>query len=103
MRAGRALIGAGYSELDYDPAQVERVRTLLAASPTVVLSSHRSYLDGGALTVGFHDHRLPPLTVFGGINLSFWPLGALWRRGHRLRKRHTKSWRVAGFVAMRRP
>jgi len=80
VRAGRALIGAGYTGIDYDPAQVERVRTLFAASPAVVLSSHRSYLDGGALTVGFHDHGLPPLTVFGGINMAFWPLGALWRR-----------------------
>jgi glycerol-3-phosphate O-acyltransferase len=80
VRAGRALIGAGYAGIDYDPAQVERVRALLAASPTVVLPSHRSYLDGGALTVGFHDHGLPPLTVFGGINMSFWPLGVLWRR-----------------------
>jgi glycerol-3-phosphate O-acyltransferase len=80
VRAGRALIGAGYTGIDYDPAQVERVRALLAASPTVLLPSHRSYLDGGALTVGFHDHGLPPLTVFGGINMAFWPLGALWRR-----------------------
>jgi glycerol-3-phosphate O-acyltransferase len=80
VRAGRALIGAGYSGLDYDPAQVARVRERLAAAPTVVLSSHRSYLDGGALTVGFHDHGLPPLTVFGGINMAFWPLGPLWRR-----------------------
>jgi glycerol-3-phosphate O-acyltransferase len=80
VRAGRALIGAGYAGIDYDPAQVERVRALLAASPVVVLSSHRSYLDGGALTVGFHDHGLPPLTVFGGLNMAFWPLGALWRR-----------------------
>ena len=47
-----------------------------------MLSSHKSYLDGGALTVGFHDHGLPPLTVFGGINMSFWPLGSLWRRAN---------------------
>ena len=58
------------------------MRELLHASPAVVLSSHKSYLDGGALTVGFHDHGLPPLTVFGGINMSFWPLGSLWRRAN---------------------
>ncbi len=80
VRAGRALLARGYVRIDYDPAQVERVRGLLASAPGVVLSSHRSYLDGGALTVGFHDHGLPPLTVFGGINMAFWPLGALWRR-----------------------
>jgi glycerol-3-phosphate O-acyltransferase len=80
VRAGRALLGRGYERIDYDPAQVERARNLLASAPCVVLASHKSYLDGGALTVGFHDHGLPPLTVFGGINMAFWPLGALWRR-----------------------
>jgi glycerol-3-phosphate O-acyltransferase len=80
VKAGRALLGRGYERIDYDPAQVERARALLASRPCVVLSSHKSYLDGGALTVGFHDHGLPPLTVFGGINMAFWPLGALWRR-----------------------
>jgi glycerol-3-phosphate O-acyltransferase len=79
VRSGRALLGRGYQRIDYDPAQVERARALLASSPCVVLSSHKSYLDGGALTVGFHDHGLPPLTVFGGINMAFWPLGTLWR------------------------
>jgi glycerol-3-phosphate O-acyltransferase len=80
VRAGRALLGSGYSRIDYDPGQVERLRQVLARHPAVVLSSHKSYLDGGAITVGFHDHGLPPLTVFGGINLSVWPIGAIWRR-----------------------
>ncbi len=82
VRAGRALLGSGYGRIDYDPVQASRIRELLQASPAVVLSSHKSYLDGGALTVGFHDHGLPPLTVFGGINMSFWPLGSLWRRAN---------------------
>jgi glycerol-3-phosphate O-acyltransferase len=82
VRAGRALLGSGYGRIDYDPAQVARMREVLRTSPAVVLSSHKSYLDGGALTVGFRDHGLPPLTVFGGINMSFWPLGSLWRRAN---------------------
>lgn len=82
VRAGRALLGAGYARIDYEAQQVERVRALLVTTPSVVLSSHKSYLDGGALTVGFHDHGLPPLTVFGGINMAFWPIGALWRRAN---------------------
>lgn len=80
IRAGRALCGLGYSRIDHDPGQVERMRELFAQHPTVVLSSHRSYLDGGALSVGFADHGLPPMAEFVGINLSFWPLGAVWRR-----------------------
>ena len=80
LRGGRALLSRGYSRIDYDPAQVERMREVFARWPTVVLASHKSYLDGGALNVGFADHGLPPLTVFGGINMAFWPVGNLWRR-----------------------
>jgi len=80
LRGGRALLGRGYSRIDYDPAQVERMREIFARHATVVLASHKSYLDGGALNVGFADHGLPPLTVFGGINMAFWPVGSLWRR-----------------------
>jgi len=80
IRAGRALCGLGYARIDYDPAQVARMRELFARSSAVVLSSHRSYLDGGALSVGFADHGLPAMAEFVGINLSFWPLGAVWRR-----------------------
>jgi glycerol-3-phosphate O-acyltransferase len=80
LRGGRALLDRGYSRIDYDPAQVERMREVFARWPTVVLASHKSYLDGGALNIGFADHGLPPLTVFGGINMAFWPVGSLWRR-----------------------
>ncbi len=80
IRAGRALCGLGYSRIDYDPGQVAVMRELFAHRPAVVLSSHRYYLDGGALSVGFADHGLPAMAEFVGINLSFWPLGAIWRR-----------------------
>ena len=80
LRAGRALCAAGYGAIDYDPAQVERLRGLFARYPVAVLSSHRSYLDGGAINIGFADHGLPRLTEFSGINMAFWPLGPIWRR-----------------------
>jgi glycerol-3-phosphate O-acyltransferase len=89
VRAGRALCGRGYAHIDYDPEQVARLRPVFERHPCVVLSSHRSYLDGGALTVGFHDHGLPRTFEFVGINMAFWPLGAMWRRmgGILLRRR----------------
>jgi glycerol-3-phosphate O-acyltransferase len=82
VAGGRRLMGSGYSRIEYDPAQVERLRETFATVPAVVLSSHRSYLDGGAFTVGFADHGLPALTVFAGANLDFWPIGTLWRRAN---------------------
>jgi glycerol-3-phosphate O-acyltransferase len=82
VAAGRSLLRSGYEGVDYDAAGVERARALLTARPAIVLSSHKSYLDGGALTVGFAEHGLPPLTVFAGINMSFWPIGPFWRRAN---------------------
>ncbi len=78
-KAGRALSGLGYSRIDCDPVQVEKTRALLARQAVVVLSSHRSYLDGGVLSACFDDLGLPELTEFIGINADFWPLGPVWR------------------------
>jgi glycerol-3-phosphate O-acyltransferase len=98
VRAGRALCRRGYDRIDVDPAQVARLREVFAASPAVVLSSHRSYLDGAALTAAFHDAGLPRTFEFVGINLAFWPMGALWRRmgGILIRRRASEPvYRVA--------
>jgi glycerol-3-phosphate O-acyltransferase len=91
VRLGRALCARGYGRIDVDPAQVARLRELFATSPAVVLSSHRSYLDGAVLTAAFDDAGLPRTFEFVGINLAFWPLGALWRRigGILIRRRAT--------------
>jgi glycerol-3-phosphate O-acyltransferase len=80
VRAGRALCRRGYERIDVDPVQVERIREAFATSPAAVLSSHRSYLDGAALTAAFDDAGLPRTFEFVGINLAFWPMGPLWRR-----------------------
>ncbi len=43
------------------------------AHPAVLLFSHRSYIDGG---IGIMQaNRLPPVHMFGGINLSFGLMG----------------------------
>ena len=81
-----------------DPSQIARLREVFAVSPAVVLSSHRSYLDGAALTAAFHDAGLPRTFEFVGINLAFWPMGALWRRmgGILIRRRASEPvYRVA--------
>jgi glycerol-3-phosphate O-acyltransferase len=98
VAAGRRLVASGYERIDYDAAQVERLRTLLTQRPAVVLASHRSYLDGGALTVGFADHGLPPLTVFAGANMAFWPVGAIWRRANAVFIRRAGGTPVYGYA-----
>ncbi len=98
VAAGRRLVASGYERIDYDDAQVSRLRGLLARWPAVVLASHRSYLDGGALTVGFAERGLPALTVFAGANMAFWPIGAIWRRANAVFIRRAGTTPVYGYA-----
>lgn len=56
------------------------MRTALEAHPAVLLFSHRSYIDGAVVPVAMQDNRLPPVHMFGGVNLSFGVMGPLMRR-----------------------
>lgn len=75
------LISRGFDpEFDYDEYQVAAMRTALEAHPAVLLFSHRSYIDGAVVPVAMQDNRLPPVHMFGGVNLSFGVMGPLMRR-----------------------
>src|ERR1700757_339218 len=78
---GRAIFSRGFDpRIDYDRAEIERMRQALEAHPAVLLFSHRSYLDGAIVPVAMHENRLPPVHAFAGINLSFGFMGPLMRR-----------------------
>ncbi|HTQ20177.1 glycerol-3-phosphate 1-O-acyltransferase [Mycobacterium sp.] len=75
------LLSRGFDpEFDYDEYQVAAMRSALEAHPAVLLFSHRSYIDGAVIPVAMQDNRLPPVHMFGGINLSFGVMGPLMRR-----------------------
>lgn len=75
------MLSRGFDpEFDYDEYQVAAVRAALEAHPAVLLFSHRSYIDGAVVPVAMQDNRLPPVHMFGGINLSFGIMGPLMRR-----------------------
>jgi glycerol-3-phosphate O-acyltransferase len=77
---GRLLSRGFDPEIDYDEYQVAAMRAALEAHPAVLLFSHRSYIDGAVVPVAMQDNRLPPVHMFGGINLSFGVMGPLMRR-----------------------
>ena len=99
-RLGQRLLRPGYGDtIDYDPEQVERVRATLAKSPAVILPSHKSNMDGLAVPVALHENGLPPALTFAGINMAFWPTGALFRRAGRIFiRRDTKDLPVYRWV-----
>jgi len=68
----RMFHGFEYSGLDN---VIERVKQ----HPIVLVPCHRSHLDYLILSYLFHANYLSPPHIAAGINLSFWPLGALFR------------------------
>ncbi len=78
---GRLIFSRGFDpQIDYDPAQVERLRAAMAQHPGILLWSHRSNLDNLVLTAAIGEQGLPPAHVFAGINMAFGPMGTLLRR-----------------------
>ena len=78
---GRLIFQRGFDpQIDYDEAQVERLRAALQRHPGIMLWSHRSYLDNLVLTAVMQEQGLPPAHVFADIGLSFGPMGAVLRR-----------------------
>jgi len=78
---GRLIFQRGFeSQIDYDKAQVERLRAATERNPGIFLWSHRSNLDSLVLTAALQEQGLPPAHLFAGANMSFGPMGAILRR-----------------------
>ncbi len=78
---GRLIFQRGFDpQIDYDEAQVERLRATMQRHPGILLWSHRSNLDNLVLAAAIQEQGLPPAHVFGGINMAFGPMGAILRR-----------------------
>jgi len=69
-----------YSGVEFSVEDVERVREASRNGTVLLLPSHRSHLDYLLLSwLLYHQGMMPP-HIAAGVNLSFWPLGSLFRR-----------------------
>src|SRR5205807_71153 len=78
-RWARLMYSRAY-ELTYDQAVLDRLRRLGSEHPLVFLPTHKSNLDGYVLASLLYEQGFPPNHTLGGINMAFWPLGAVGRR-----------------------
>lgn len=58
---------------------LERVAATLRQHPIVLMPCHRSHFDYLILSYIFHRNHLSPPHIAAGENLSFWPLGPIFR------------------------
>jgi glycerol-3-phosphate O-acyltransferase len=63
----------------FDYRGLERVIECMKEHPVVLVPCHRSHFDYLILSYLFHLNYLSPPHIAAGINLSFWPLGPLFR------------------------
>lgn len=67
-------------QVDFDPAEVEKLRALNEQCSLVFLPNHRSYLDPLVLRSALAQHGFKPNNVLGGSNLALWPFSEIGRR-----------------------
>ena len=69
-----------YSGLMVDKEGIEKVKKASRKGSLILLPSHKSHLDYLVLSYVFYHNDLPPPHIAAGVNLSFWPLGHIFRR-----------------------
>lgn len=74
-------LSLGYEEqIVYDKAAVEKMRALVQHNPSMLLWTHKTYLDGMVVPKVMFDNDFPMPHMFGGANLNFPGLGFLLHR-----------------------
>jgi glycerol-3-phosphate O-acyltransferase len=70
-----------YEAVEVDEAGLAAVQRAAADGPLVFCPSHKSYVDFLVLSWVLYRRGMTPPHVAAGINLSFWPFGAIARMG----------------------
>jgi glycerol-3-phosphate O-acyltransferase len=74
-------LGLGYEEdIVYNKAAVEKMRQVVRSNPSILLWTHKTYLDGMVVPKVMYDNDFPMPHMFGGANLNFPGLGHLLHR-----------------------
>ncbi len=69
-----------YSGLEVDQNGIRQVKAILKDHPVVLIPSHRSHADYLILSYVLYHHDMTVPMVAAGDNLSFWPMGTIFRR-----------------------
>ncbi|MFO7709849.1 MAG: 1-acyl-sn-glycerol-3-phosphate acyltransferase, partial [Desulfobacterales bacterium] len=70
-----------FDGLVMNPEELAAVKRMSLRGPLVFIPSHKSHVDYLILSYVMYNNDLPCPLVAAGKNLSFWPIGPLFRRG----------------------
>lgn len=68
-----------YDGIEVDIEGLEKVREAARTKRLVIVPSHKSHIDYLVLSYVFYHNGLIPPHIAAGVNLSFWPLGPIFR------------------------
>jgi len=69
-----------YDGVVVDKPGLARIRNISKKMPFVIIPCHRSHIDYLLLSYVFYKHNIQMPFVAAGTNLSFWPLGYIFRK-----------------------
>lgn len=69
-----------YNGVEFEPEDAERIRQAARRGTVVFIPSHRSHFDYLLLSWLLYNQGMMPPHVAAGVNLSFFPLGPIFRR-----------------------
>jgi glycerol-3-phosphate O-acyltransferase len=75
------FFGRLYTSVEVDEEGLARLKRAAAEAPIVLCPSHKSHVDYLVLSWLLYEHGMTPPHIAAGINLAFWPFGAVARRG----------------------
>lgn len=68
-----------YDGFEVDEAGLEQVREVAKHSNIVLVPSHKSHIDYLVLSYVFYRYGMTTPLIAAGVNLSFWPMGHIFR------------------------
>jgi glycerol-3-phosphate O-acyltransferase len=77
----RWIINTMFDGVTVDQRELNQVKAMSQKGPLVLVPCHKSHIDYIILSYILHSNNMPCPHVAAGKNLSFWPMGPLFRRG----------------------
>jgi glycerol-3-phosphate O-acyltransferase len=68
-----------YKDFDVDLEGLNRLKEITKNYPTILIPSHKSHMDYMLLSAIFYENDMMPPHIAAGVNLSFWPMGVIFR------------------------
>jgi len=75
------IINAIFEGITVDNEEINKIKNISRKGPLVLIPCHRSHIDYLILSYMLHINDIPCPHIAAGKNLSFWPLGPMFRAG----------------------